>query len=285
LTLGVAAVGVGCLALTPRAAGADDHLLVSEAVLTPASSEYIEIFNPTSQTIQLDDYYLTDDASYAQLPAGTQSISFSDFIVRFPPGATIGPCQVIVVAFDGAGFTGDFAMTADFEITSADPGTPDMVATDVGSSPTLTNGGENATLFFWDGASDLVGDVDMVNLGVPSAANQIGNKTGVSVDGPDGDAVASPYVNDAGTMPLQASAPGSNLSTKRTQKEGTFEIQGGGNGITGHDETSEDIVNTWDTAFSAPSPGMIEPALADDFPSCSVPVVPSTWGKVKTRYE
>ena len=44
-------------------------------------------------------------------------------------------------------------------------------------------------------------DVDMVNLGTPSATNSIANKTGVMVDGPDADAIPSVYLADAATMP------------------------------------------------------------------------------------
>jgi hypothetical protein len=36
-------------------------------------------------------------------------------------------------------------------------------------------------IFFWDGASDLVVDTDMTNIGTPSSTNDIGDKTGVSV--------------------------------------------------------------------------------------------------------
>ena len=68
-----------------------------------------------------------------------------------------------------------------------------MIATDVGGSAGLTNSGENAVLFFWDGASDLVSDVDMINIGTPSSSNDVAAKTGVSVDGPDADTTASMY--------------------------------------------------------------------------------------------
>ena len=40
--------------------GAPDHLYMSELVLFPSQAEYVAITNPTSQSIQLGDYYLTD---------------------------------------------------------------------------------------------------------------------------------------------------------------------------------------------------------------------------------
>ncbi|MCH8957332.1 lamin tail domain-containing protein, partial [candidate division KSB1 bacterium] len=240
----------------------DDHLLISEAVVTPTASEFIEIANPTGSAIDLDDYYLSDDADYALLPGAfgagpAPSISSSDFIVQFPSGATIPAGGVLVVAFDGAGFLAAFGSAADFEIKGTDAGTPDMIPTILGSSAGLTNGGENVVLFVWDGASDLVADVDMVNIGTPSVANAIGDKTGVSVDGPDADVIASTYLPDAFTMPQQAGDPGSGTSTKRILLETGSETTGGGNGITGDDETTESITTTWDSPpFSAPDPGV-----------------------------
>ena len=43
----------------------DDHVLLSEIVVTPTEGEYVEIHNPTAGAIDLSDYYLTD-ATYAQ---------------------------------------------------------------------------------------------------------------------------------------------------------------------------------------------------------------------------
>ena len=252
---------IGCVA-TPLQA-TDDHLVLCEAVLTPTSDEFIEIANPTGAMVSLDNYYLSDDADYALLPGAfgagpAPSIGSSDFIAQFPPGSTIDPDEVLVIAFDGAGFLATFGFAADFEIHGTDAGTPDMIATDVGASAGLTNSGENAVLFFWDGASDLVIDVDMTHLGTPSAANAIASKTGVMVDGPDGDMVASTYLNDAATMPQQATDPGFGFSTKRISLEGANETTGGGNGITGDDETTEDITITWDSTYTAPDPGICD---------------------------
>ena len=156
----------------------DDHLLLCEAVVTPTANEFIEIANPTASPVSLDDYYISDDADYALLPGAFGAgpapvIGSSDFIVQFPPGATIPAMGVITIAFDGAGFATAFGTKADFEIHGTDAGTPDMLATNVGASAGLTNSGENAVLFLWDGASDLVTDVDMLNIGTPSAANSI----------------------------------------------------------------------------------------------------------------
>src|SRR5690606_34597187 len=81
------------------------HLLITEVGLTNNSREFIEIFNPTSETIDLSHYYLSDDADYAILPgrwgAGPvpQPNGTYDFSARVPDGATIRPRTAMVVAF------------------------------------------------------------------------------------------------------------------------------------------------------------------------------------------
>ncbi len=245
---------------------AQDHLLLTEAVLSPTSDEYLEIYNPTSAPIDLTNYYLSDDEDYA-LYAGTfgngpaPNIISSDFIVQFPPGEIINPGQVIVIAFDGAEFDTTFGFKADYEISGTDPSTPDMLQSDVGSTAGLTNTGENACLFYWDGLTDLVIDVDMVNLGTPTSTNDIADKTGLAVDGPDGDTLSTTYLADAFTMPMQLADPGTGFSTKRVILEGANEVNSGGNGITGHDETTENILITWDTIYAAPDPGVVGPGV------------------------
>ena len=250
--------------LVPRDSRAvDDHLLLSEAVVTPTAGEFLEIYNPTGSTVALDNYYLSDDEDYALYP-GTfglgpaPAIGSSDFIAQFPPGSSIGAGAVVVIAFDGEGFLATYGQTADFEIHGTEPNTPDMIASNVGASAGLTNGGESAVLFFWGGQSDKVADIDMLNIGTPTSGNGIANKTGVLVDGPDPDDEPSQYLTDAYTMPLQSGDPGSGTSTKRILLEANGnEVTPGGNGLLGDDETTEDISITWDSTFTAPSPGTI----------------------------
>lgn len=271
------------LLATAGSAVADDHLLLTEFVVTPTAGEYIEIINPTASPINLSGYYLADHAGYASLPAGTQSTASSDFIVGFP-NYTLGSCEVIIIAFDGAGFLTTYGVFPNFEMKSTEPAVPDMINTDLGATAGLTNGGEHVVLFFWDGQSDLVSDVDIVRIGTPSSGNEVANKTGLSVDGPDADSIASTYANDAYTMPTWSGDPGFGFSANRIAFEGANETSSGGNGITGHDETTENINVTWDggSTFGGPTPG--------DIPQNLVPLVcnpilvePSTWGGIKTR--
>ena len=234
--------------------------LLTEVVLTPNAGEMIELFNPSSDRIDLSTYYLTDTGNYFRLPAGGVAVDASDFVVRFPAGASIPARSAITVAIDtAASFQAHYGVAPTFSIAS---GT--MVGVAVGTMPTLTNGGELVALFHWDGQGDLVEDVDLVLAGVPSAANGIVDKSGVMIDGPDADTTPTAYKADARTIPPQASAPGVGLSTKRIRLEAGHELQlGTGNGVTGDDETSEDTSATWDTTatFSEPTPGAVPQSL------------------------
>lgn len=242
---------IACMIVSVPAAFGQDHLLLTEVTLAPDSGEFVEIYNPTANSISLDNYYLADNSEYALIATGSTNVINSDFIVQFPTGHNILPNEVIVVAMKGDLFSAYYGVVPDFEIVSQTASIPDMVHINVGNAPTLTNTGEGIILFYWDGVSDLVADVDMVNAGIPTAANQIVSKTGVMVN-------SSTYLADAGTIPLQMSSPGIGFSTKRILFEGNNEILSGGNGITGHDETSENTLVTWDSAYTAPTPGIVD---------------------------
>ena len=225
-------------------------LLITEVVLAPTTGELVEIVNPTAQTVDLSTYYLTDSGKYFRLPGGTVAVDSSDFIVKFPAGATIAPGAVITVALDTvANFQTLYGAAPTFSVAS---GTMTAVATS--GLATLTNAGEPVILFSWDGVG-LARDVDILLAGVPSAANQLEAKSGVVVAG-------SAYATDARTIAPQASAPNAGASTKRIALETGNEVQtGSGNGIAGDDETSENTASTWDTTFTAPTPGTLPAGL------------------------
>ena len=231
-------------------------LIITEVSLAPAAGEFIELANPTAQTIDLTHYYLSDSGKYFQLPAGGLTLDANDFIVQFPAGASIGPGQVITVALDSvANFQTNYGVAPTYSIAS---GTMLLVLAQ--STPTLTNAGEIIVVFEWDGQTDLVRDVDLLLAGVPSAANSIIDKSGVAIDGPDADSSPTSYGTDSKTITGQAAAPASGMSTKRIALEGGHELTNG-NGLAGDDETSEDTRATWDTTFTAPTPGTVPTGL------------------------
>ena len=231
-------------------------LLLSEVVLAGVGKEYIEIVNPTNQSVDLSQYYLSDNGGYFKLPLGvtmTTATNFTaDFIVQFPPGSTIAAHGVVTVAIGSAAlFTSGYGVAPTYSIADATLTVVYM------NTPTLTDAGEIIVLFQWDHVSSLVKDVDMVLAGIPMAANAVVSKSGFSQLG-------STYLTDANSLPAQASAPATGKSTKRLLLETGNETQAhAGNGIDGDDETSETTTATWDTTatFTAPTPGTVPTAL------------------------
>ncbi|MBK7148093.1 MAG: lamin tail domain-containing protein [Bacteroidetes bacterium] len=251
-------VALLCLFSGWTTGNAQSHLVLSEITLAPSEGEFIEIYNPGGAAVSLDNYYLADNNNYAGLPESGLMIDLGDFIARFPDGYTIQPHQAIVVAMGGTDFASQYAVVPHFEIISQSATVTDMVNAGGSGTPALSNAGEAVVLFYWDGVSDLVKDVDIMYAGVPTNNNMLVPKTGFSIDGPDANSTPSTYMADAATIPVQNSTPDIGYSTKRMLPETGYEIVAGGNGITGNDETSENIAVTWDSAFTAPTPGVSE---------------------------
>lgn len=227
--------------------GTPSRLLLTEVVSAPSEAEYVEIYNPTSEPVDLSNYYLADtDVYWGIVKATPNSVSSSDFIVRFPVGAIIEPGQFQTVALaGGAEFRSAFGQNPTYQIPSSTPSTvPAMdraFPNSLGSTRGLTNGSEPLVLFFWDGLSDRVIDVDYVYFGTPTSSNPVVNKTGLSADGPDEDTSPSSYRPDAPstTAPMTA-----NVTCRKDFGE-SGQISSGGNGVGGTDQTSEPLATTW----------------------------------------
>jgi hypothetical protein len=244
-----------------------NHLLISEFVTTPTNVEFMEIYNPTAEPVDLSKYYVTDAwyegvtpyQGYHLLPGGTFQITTNtDFCARFPDGAEIAPGEAIVVAAYAPGVDSLYgAGTVDYEFCLV-PGYPtaDMIMVGNNSpawsagSTTLTNTQEFIMLFYWDGISDNVCDVDYVTFGTATTTNRV-DKTGVAVDGPDADAIATTYNNDtADASQSYITAAGAGSSSARTT-------------------LAEGVENTSGNGCVAGGP---------------TPVEESTWGRIKALY-
>lgn len=244
------------------------QLLMTEIVVTPTAGEFVEIFNPNGVTVDLSDVYLTDatfaggSAFYYNIVTGANAGGggFGDFLARFPAGATIAPGAYQTVAMAGSdgfnttyGFDPDYELFEDGAVADAIPDMLEGLAGSINSQGGLTNSGEVAILFNWDGSSDLVVDLDYVVWGDKAEAV---DKTGISIDGPDADAIASAYLNDTPIATQEVVSPAAHAGGSSYQREDLLEGSeaiSGGNGANGHDETSEDLSNTW--CEDAPTPG------------------------------
>jgi len=244
-----------------------NHLIITE-IKNQGADEFIEIYNLTGLTVDLTDYYLSDSSEYAILSGSAITLDVGDFIAKFPDAATLSHGQVIVVALNGNGFESTTGAPADYEL-EGDTSAQDMPLI-MNSTPNLQSSGEILVLFRWNRLDDLVTDVDIVLTGNNPATADVFRapmgKTGLMVDGPDVDLVPSTYADDSVGMLAAtfSSSPTMPESYKRIALENMgSEVQAGaGNGIDGHDETSEEINVTWDDAnYSLSTPGTVPVSL------------------------
>jgi len=272
LALPLLALIAGALAAPAFAGG--DTLLISEIVVTPTAAEFVEILNPTAHYIDLSNVYLTD-ATFASgglyyynivKGANAGGGSSGDFNARFPAGAVIAPGERQTISIAGStGYVSTYGSPPTYELFE-DAGSPDAVpdmrpalpgSIDISTPSGLSNAGEIIILYSWDGASDLVQDLDYVVWGDKDEAV---DKTGVAIDGPDPGTATSAYAADTAIASQAVAAAGAHPSGSSFQRidnaEGT-ETSSGGNGATGNDETSENLNVTWSTATRAPQTSAI----------------------------
>ncbi len=231
------------LMLIPYVLFATDHLLISELVLQPADGEYILITNPTSSSINLSDYYLTDATDttnqkyYYNLPTGMDywSGGSTDFIARFPDIAIAAGASLTIATESAAKYSGEYGHAPDLVLKADFLPAVDGQST-IGGAPFKFNAAETIVLFYWDGTSTTVNDVEYLVWGVDStaASGHMIDKTGVSGYLPD-----TP-ITEQSFLPRHENG----FKLIRNSDEGT-ETAAGGNGITGHDETSENLADTW----------------------------------------
>ncbi|MDH3546147.1 MAG: lamin tail domain-containing protein, partial [Gammaproteobacteria bacterium] len=253
-------------------------VLLTEVVVTPTAGEFIEIHNPTATAIDLSDVYVTDatfaggGTFYYNIVTGANAGGggFSDFHARFPDGASIAAGEFQTISLSGSdAYFAAYGVDPTYELFEDGVG-PDAIDDmrealpgSINGQGGLSNSGEVVILYTWDGASDLVQDIDYALWG--DAAEAV-DKSGVGVDGPDADGDMSFYAADTAVALQDVVAPGSHASGDSFQRvdftEGA-ETQSGGNGISGSDETSEDLSVTWGQ-FAA-TPGAAPPAPPTDW--------------------
>ncbi len=137
--------------------GPATHLLISELVYDPPGpdeAEFIELYNPTSEPIDLSFYSVSD----ADTPE-----EYAD-LRRFPEGTMIQPGQVLVVTQQAVAFQRIYGRTPDFEILETDPSVPNMIDDpDWGDPSTYLRMANNGDVIYVRNAHDEI--VDMVAYG------------------------------------------------------------------------------------------------------------------------
>lgn len=229
-----------------------DHLIFNRIVLKPDNAEFVSIFNPTSETINLSNYYITDsnidDYGYYNLPSGSNfwpenpTIStLIDFIARFPDqdiasnDSLVFSIKTADLFFSYYNYYPDISLFEDM-LDLNDQGTISCNYSDNCNSSDmniLSDDEEMLMLFYWDGISNTVTDVDYFLWG---DSDQAIDKTDI------GD-----YLDDTAQSEQQFQEVHSDgfCFHRIDHNEGNEINLGNGNGITGDDETSEDLTETW----------------------------------------
>jgi len=270
-------------AFVPLAHAQPAKLLISQVEVRggqPSTNlgEYVVIRNPGSSAVDLSNYYLTDatrpstNQYYYNLPDESLPIgggSSNDFVARFPAGAMLGAGQEISIAVDGSqGFEEKYGNSPNYEMyeDGASPdAVPDMrearpgsVLDNVAQPPTLSNAGEVVILFYWDGSSNLVTDIDYLVWGDKEEAV---DKTGVTIT-KTGNSTGSTYLADTPIANQDAQTIGTGTGPSGTYIRTNFnegsQKTSGGNGVGGRDETSENLTATFSNDTSGIPPGMTQ---------------------------
>jgi len=222
--------------------GQADHIIFNKIITYPDQAEMIEIYNPTDNTINLENYYITDATStgnyYFNLPSGSDYWSGSgrDFIAKFPNISIPAGDNLSISIITSEAFFSYFGNNPDLSLTE------DMLSVDesestIGLAVDLKDSKECLILFYWDGESELVQDVDYFIWGSTTY--------GVSKTTDDG------YLDDTPLeqqLPIRAYFPSDVVDSMyvRVSFDEIGEIQENGNGITGHNEMSEDFTQSWE---------------------------------------
>lgn len=242
----------------PCVVGAD-HLLISEVATGPVTHEFIEIWNPGSTAVDLTHYFLSDNSVYYKIAYGQAwdpetSVAGTDFLAQFPAGASIGAGQVLVVQAGSGDFRSTFSECPDYVMANSprpcgSTSVPPLVAPQNGgigdqAGTLLSNDREMVVLFCWGGQTSTVKDVDYVTWGDdysgPWRIDKSG-EAGYEADRP----VAS-------QQPAFAALETNSIA--RCDEEESAETTSGGNGISGHDETSENMGASF-AVLCTPNPG------------------------------
>jgi hypothetical protein len=239
---------------------AANHLLLTEVCVTPSNSEFIEIYNPTSAAISLDDTHLTDLYGtgatvadfYPGLELGPVTEVSTDFICMFPYGYSIGAGDYIVIALAGNSFFNEFGFSADFDVRGQGGGAVPMAFHEngyCGPSGGLTNSDEVVVLFHYTDngdSDDLCYDLDYAMWGDETVKRV--DKTGIVIGTLNYLADTAPASQSA----IAGTGHGTDYSFQRVDLSEGTETLSGGNGYTGHNETSENLSVTWTTAIATP---------------------------------
>ena len=214
-------------------AGDADHLIFNRVCINPNEGEMIEIYNPTDEIIDLSNYYLSDQNDYYMWVFDNSNLSNQDFLIKFPENTQIDPQNSLSITTQtSAIFETYYGHQPDISIIDTE-----FEISEIGSNPNLSNSQEMLVLFYWDGVSNVVKDVDYFLWGGNGQA--VFKTINEGYDYNDTSIEDQIFIRNYGTSTYSDS-----LYVRNSIDE-IDENQNEGNGITGHDETSENLSASW----------------------------------------
>lgn len=232
-------------------------LLITEVCVSGNDQEFIEIANPGPWDVDLSDYYLTD-AVHAPADIYYWRISddgvpmretigggdYGDFHARFPDDFVIAAGDTVVISVAGSHqFHSVFGFYPHLELHGTGPapqmrpvfgqfgGVNSIVDQTV---PTLGNTTESLVLYYWDGQSDLVTDIDVFFWGTGVYTRFC--KTGWVI-GDEMYQSETPVADQQPCLPM----PGFSESYQRLDLQEQGQPGPPGNGIDSRDEVGEPL--------------------------------------------
>jgi len=218
-----------------------DHLLLSRIVVTPDEAESISIINPTDEVINLSDYYICDDKDYFEMQTDGD-LSPSHFINGFTaqfPDIDIQPNETLLLVLNEDYTTFYTDSTPNLFLFEGNENS--MLETEDGSfgnsaSAKLDDDSESIILFKWDGNPESnIQDVDyFIWGGIQNAIDKTGEGS---------------FFNDTPIeeqLYFEENHDDYYAFSRISSLEEIDELVTNGNGITGHDETSENFRESWE---------------------------------------
>ena len=217
--------------------GNADHLIFNRICIAPDEGQTIEIYNPTDDVIDLSNYYLSDSDKYYNWAHGNSSITNPrDFIIQFNQNTEIEPQGSIYITTQSNDvFFTYYGYYPDISLIDTD-----FANAEIGGSAELSASQEMLALFYWDQVSNIIQDVDYFLWGASNTA--VYKTTDEGYPYSDTTIDQQHFIRNYGQPNLGI---GPDSVYVRNSIDETGEIQNEGNGITGHDETSENFSLSW----------------------------------------
>ncbi len=139
---------------------------------TDSQEEWIEIYNPSGQAVDLSGYKIGDE----------ETAGGGEGMFEFPAGAVLAPGDRIVVALQATGFAALYGFSPDYEVQDTDPAVPDLQPYAVWAGGTIAMGNTGDEVLLLNGADQVIDAVTYENGSFPGVTPHPGVSTGHSLE-------------------------------------------------------------------------------------------------------